>query len=628
MTIKHRTLRSSPGFTLVEIVVVVPFLIIIATSFIAFLATTIVNLGVEGAKTELQAKAQTAVNAISDDLFRTEGFWLTPNGVSDTNKSGGWNAVSDNALIVSELAYDKDRFQDSRQYVYKNSPGSCSTDAKYDNPIATNTLVYFVQNGVLYERVLVPSQAGNCDSTYRKTSCPEASASSTCPADRKLATEVQSIAFEYYLPGSSTPLTTAGMTAANMKKADRAKVVLKLLRTIDGQEITATSTLMLNEYNAANSAYSNITLHGEGYRHTCRIKDSKVYCWGYNNQGQLGNNTYTNSLTPVAVYTGGVLNGRKVTDLTTGTYHNCVLADGEPFCWGNNDYGQLGDGTTTETSKPVAVNTSGVLNGKKISDIRAFGYHTCVLADGAPYCWGQNTYGQLGNNSTTNSLVPVATYTGGTLSGKSISMIRLGYSHTCVLADGVPQCWGYNNYGQLGNNSTTNSSVPVTVYTAGELNGRTITQLASSSYTNCVVADGAPYCWGHNSYGQLGNNSTTHSYVPTAVYTGGALSGKAITTLDKGWYQLCVMADGAPYCWGQNTYGQLGNNSTTNSLVPVAVYTGGALSGKVPTSISGSSGHTCALAADELYCWGLNDYGQLGDGSTTNSSVPVLTLQP
>jgi hypothetical protein len=306
------------------------------------------------------------------------------------------------------------------------------------------------------------------------------------------------------------------------------------------------------------------------YAHSCGVTAGSVYCWGYNAYGQLGNNSTTNSPTPVAVDDSGVLSGKTVTALAIGYAGSCALASGAVYCWGANWEGELGDGTTTDSLVPVAVDTSGVLAGKTVTALAAGDYHTCVRADGAPYCWGVNWEGELGDGTTTDSLVPVAVDTGGVLSGKTSTMLLPGSYHMCVFADGAPYCWGMNASGQLGNNSTTDPLVPVAVDTSGVLAGKTITMLQGGGEYTCALADGAPYCWGKNEFGQLGNNSTTDSSIPVAVDISGVLAGKTVTVMKPGYYHACALADGAPYCWGTNTHGELGNNSTTESSVPVA----------------------------------------------------------
>ena len=381
---------------------------------------------------------------------------------------------------------------------------------------------------------------------------------------------------------------------------------------------------------AASQGVASISAGGD---HTCAVISGNGYCWGENYNGELGDGTHINSGFPAAVDTSGVLAGKTLTQISAGYEHTCALdAAGAAYCWGLNSYGQLGDASTSSTSAPVAVDVSGVLAGKTLIQITAGIADTCALdAAGAAYCWGDNSYGQLGDGSTTGSSVPVAVDTSGVLAGKTLTQITPDHEHTCALdaTAGTVYCWGGNSYSQLGDGSTTGSSVPVAVDTSGVLAGQAITQIAVGWYDTCALdaTAGTVYCWGRNSYGQLGDGSTTDSSVPVAVDTGGVLAGKPLTQITIGAYDMCAIdASGAAYCWGDNHFGELGDGSTTDSSVPVAVDTGGVLAGQALTQITAGVWHTCSVAANGgVYCWGRGASGELGDGGTgIPSSVPVL----
>ncbi|MFC2370292.1 MAG: RCC1 domain-containing protein [Candidatus Saccharimonas sp.] len=261
---------------------------------------------------------------------------------------------------------------------------------------------------------------------------------------------------------------------------------------------------------------------GEGSRACAISLSNRAYCWGSGSSGQLGNNSTTNSSIPVAVNTTGVLAGKTIKQISAGTSHTCAIAsDDKAYCWGAGSSGQLGNSSTTNSLIPVAVNTTGVLAGKTIKQISAYGFHTCAVAsDNKAYCWGRGDLGQLGNNSTTNSSIPVAVNTTGVLAGKTIKQISAGSFHTCAIAsDNKAYCWGRGTSGQLGNNLYTNSSIPVAVNTTGVLAGKTIKQISNGSSHTCAIAsDDKAYCWGSGSFGALGNNSAANSSVPVRVY--------------------------------------------------------------------------------------------------------------
>jgi alpha-tubulin suppressor-like RCC1 family protein len=360
----------------------------------------------------------------------------------------------------------------------------------------------------------------------------------------------------------------------------------------------------------------------------------KTYAWGANSYGQLGNNGTINSSLPTSVLSSGALSGKCVVAVSTGSFHSLALcADGTLVAWGRNDLGQLGNNSTTNSSVPVAITNSGALSGKTVVAVSAGYYHNLALcSDGTVVAWGQNTYGQLGDGSKTNSSVPVAVSSAGGLSGKTVSGIAAGYYHNLVqCSDGSLVAWGRNNYGQLGNNSATDSSVPVDITSSGVLNGLTVAQFAAGSDHSLVLcADGSLAAWGRNNYGQLGEGSGANSAVPVEVDSTDVLAGKIVTSISAGgWHNLALCSDGTLAAFGRNTSGQLGDGSTTNSGLPLVVNLSG-LGGKAIAAVQAANSHSLALCADgSIHAWGSSSNGQLGNGGTTNSSLAVaVTTSP
>jgi len=365
--------------------------------------------------------------------------------------------------------------------------------------------------------------------------------------------------------------------------------------------------------------------------HPCALLGGRAYCWGNNNDGELGDGTVNSSSVPVAVNTSGVLAGKTLTEVTTGdSLDTCALdTAGVAFCWGNGSLGLLGDGQTVSSTLPVAVNTSGVLKGKTLTQISA-GYNaTCALdTAGAAFCWGNNLNGELGDGGITPSSVPVAVNTSGVLKGKTLTQISAGFLQVCAVdSAGAAFCWGFNGSGQLGDPGASDSDVPVPVDSAGVLAGKTLTQISAGFLQACALdSAGAAFCWGNNSYGQLGGGGTASSDVPVAVQTSGVLAGQALTQISTNFYQTCAVdRAGVAFCWGGNPDGELGDGTTRDSDVPVAVDTSGVLAGKAVAQISSGDDNTCALRSiGTAYCWGSNEHGQLGDGtSALGSSIPV-----
>jgi len=293
-----------------------------------------------------------------------------------------------------------------------------------------------------------------------------------------------------------------------------------------------------------------------------------------------------------------------------GLSFGCGLTTaGRAYCWGTNAEGQLGDGTTTQRTVPTAV-----AGGLTFTAISAGGQHSCGLdSAGLAYCWGSNVYGQLGDGSNTDRLTPVAV-----VGGFSYSMISAGEQYTCGVqtSTGLLYCWGRNTNGQLGDGTSGDRN------TLGPVEGVEGLAFGSVSaaigqHTCAVTTTGAAYCWGRNTNGQLGDGSTTDRLTPVAVSGGLTFS---VVSASANEHTCGVTTGGPAYCWGWNNFGALGDGTTTTRLAPVAV--SGGLTFAVVSG--GANGFTCGLTpAGAGYCWGLNNVGQLGDGTTTTRLTPV-----
>ena len=350
---------------------------------------------------------------------------------------------------------------------------------------------------------------------------------------------------------------------------------------------------------------------------------------GWNGDGQLGDGSTTQREVPVAVERSGVLADRTVVALSAGGGHNLALcADGALVAWGRNDYGQLGDHSTVDRQLPVLVDQGGVLNGKTVVAIAAGGSHSLALCtDGTLAAWGWNRDGQIGDDTNANRHAPVLVNQSGVLLGKKVIAISAGGSYNLALcSDGTIASWGWNQFGQLGDGSTSSRNAPVTVDQSGVLSGKTIVEFhAGHFHALALCSDGCLVSWGSNSNGQLGDGSTSNGTLPVLVDQGGVLSGRSIEEVAAGSFHSVVRcSDGTLAAWGLNSNGQLGDGSNIDRHVPVLVDQGGVLSGKVVTGVACGGQHSLALFDDgTLAAWGSNLSGQLGDASTTSRSVPV-----
>ena len=362
--------------------------------------------------------------------------------------------------------------------------------------------------------------------------------------------------------------------------------------------------------------------------------DPNLVSWGENQNGNLGNGTNTDSNIPVSVITSGALAGKQVVQVTSASSQGgCALTtEGRVYCWGLGSSGELGNGETSTYFVPVAVSTSGELNGKVVTAITSGLASRCALTtEGRVYCWGDNSSGQLGdNNGGNDSTVPRAV--NGVLTGKTVTAISCGgFFCLALTSEGKVYSWGENGSGQLGNNDGTNTDldVPAAVLDSGVLSGKTVVAIAAASETGyALTSDGNVYSWGESDAGQLGDNNIggPDAIAPVAVYTGGLLSGKTVTKISAGGDSgYALTSDGGIFSWGENGVGNLGNNDFNDSWAPVSVYTAGVLSGKTITSIvAGGSGAYVLSSLGEVFSWGQGSSGQLGNGGAlVASNVPV-----
>ncbi|MFN2602924.1 MAG: RCC1 domain-containing protein [Gemmatimonadaceae bacterium] len=350
--------------------------------------------------------------------------------------------------------------------------------------------------------------------------------------------------------------------------------------------------------------------------------------------------------------------------VSAGDRTSCgIVGVGKAYCWGNNSQGQLGNGSTSGSNTPVAVTTP-----QTFLAISVTGMHVCALNNSqAGWCWGQNNYGQVGDSTTTNVLTPFGVFgTAGFATGVSSdhtcaldaatlrafcwgrnsygelgvgsvdedphlrprpvvigggsptswSNLSVGLRHTCGTSGTFIFCWGDNNDGKLGDGTAISRSVPTKI----QSNLTFVSVSAGDLFTCALTADGSAYCWGQNFRGELGTGGTVQNQF-TPVPVAGGLTFKQISS--GGGHTCGVTSNTAEmYCWGPNASGQLGDLTNIERTAPVLV-----AGGILWESVSAGSDHTCGRSTSTIvYCWGNNSAGQLGDGTSVNHNIPIRVV--
>jgi alpha-tubulin suppressor-like RCC1 family protein len=349
------------------------------------------------------------------------------------------------------------------------------------------------------------------------------------------------------------------------------------------------------------------TIIAAGAYHTCGITPAHVaYCWGDNSYGQLGDSTTTPSLVPVRV-TGN----HTFAQITAGQDHTCALdTGGAGFCWGDNSFGQLGVGIAASTTVPTPV-----VGNLTFSSISTASVHTCALTIAQTlYCWGGNMNGQLGSNGNVWSSSPVLV-----AGGHQFRSFVAGWRHTCGIAvSGETLCWGANEFGAVGDSTTTDRLAPTRVHTM-----LLFDKLGAGFDNTCgITHDQHGYCWGDNNAGGGGTGTMGDTLlVPKAI-----VGSNLFVQLASGYEYTCGVSTQL-LCWGGNSAATLGDGQASNTptLTPTRV----AITGVNFLAVAGSMMHTCAIAFDRaVYCWGVNLYGEVGDGTTQIRFAPVRVHPP
>ncbi len=342
-----------------------------------------------------------------------------------------------------------------------------------------------------------------------------------------------------------------------------------------------------------------------GEHHSCALKNNdRMWCWGETVGGRAGLGEMADAQRAEPV-------NPVWTDIAAGASHSCRRGEsGSVWCWGGNSDGQLGSGDTTDRAAPDRVF---VQWDERYDEIDARGNNTCAVRDNSDlYCWGDNSQGQIGDGTTTDRPTK-------TLVLASVAQVSTG-SHTCaVRLDGTLWCWGWNNTGQVGDGTTTSRSSPTQIGVA--TNWASVS--TGSQHTCGLTVGGTLSCWGNGSNGEIGNSSTADQLTPTPV--NGATSWTSVAAGNG--HTCATVNDLDVLCWGLNVYGEVGDGTTTSRVAPTLVLSGV----NAVESVTTGDFHSCAVTVHglvrQLYCWGANYVGQIGDGTTTGrpSPAPIAT---
>jgi alpha-tubulin suppressor-like RCC1 family protein len=415
---------------------------------------------------------------------------------------------------------------------------------------------------------------------------------------------------------ANTKITAGGLTDLEYTQLSGSDVFLDRSVPKSAANVAVLPLAANNEgiiYYVSNEAvyyFSDGTNWSKDFTSDYEVMSAVAYGWGSSSNGKLGDNTTTDKSSPVTVV-GGITTWSRIS--AGGAHSLAVTSAGIAYAWGSNGTGRLGDDTTTARSSPVTV-VGGITNWSLLS---AGDQHSLGLTStGIAYAWGYNSYGRLGDNTTVNKSSPV-TIVGGITNWSQLSA---GFSHSLgITSTGIAYAWGYNSYGRLGDNTTSTRSSPVTV-----VGGITTWSRASAGLFHSLglTSTGIAYAWGYGGAGMLGDNTNVSRSSPVTVVGG-------ITTWSQasagGAHSLAVTSTGIAYAWGTNTGGRLGDGTIVVRSSPVTVV--GGITTWSQVSTGAAAVHSLGLTSTGIaYAWGTNTNGRLGDNTTTARSSPVTIV--
>ncbi|MEI6580067.1 MAG: InlB B-repeat-containing protein, partial [Eubacteriales bacterium] len=400
-------------------------------------------------------------------------------------------------------------------------------------------------------------------------------------------------------------------------------------------------------------------ISAEGLQSGAISSEGKVYSWGYNAYGQLGDGTIISRLSPVCISNDptNLLYGKTVTALRKGDWHTVALdSDGKLYTWGYNTNGQLGDDTYIQKLKPVCISDTGSLAtnplfGKVVTQIHAAGLQTFAISNGKLYAWGRDTSGLLGDGATTQRKTPycISDIVSSALYGKTIVAVRTGDFFTMALdSDGKLYTWGRNDTGQLGNGIVdpvtkdgNNNNVylanpsPICISDIGDINTnplfhKTVSNISAGTEQSMAISGGKLYCWGLNNLGQIGDGTRVDKAIPVCITdinnVKNTLYNKTVSVIASGQYHGLAISGGKVYSWGLGTYVGCGVTTGVDTTYPICLsdITTSLIYGKTAIAIAAAREHSLVLtSAGGAYAFGKNTEGQFGDNTIVDKNYPV-----
>ncbi|XMB72031.1 leucine-rich repeat protein [Mycoplasmatota bacterium WC30] len=427
-----------------------------------------------------------------------------------------------------------------------------------------------------------------------------------------------------------------------------------LPETLPANDVVITATYTINQYTITYDITPNydpltdILLNpGEvisdvnlGYYHSAGItSEGRVFTWGANNNGELGDGTIISSYTPIEITSQFDLNeGEYITSISLGFHHSSALtSEGRLFMWGKNYYGQLGDGTTTYRSIPTEITSQFNLNESEtiINVSLSYNYSLAITSEGRVFTWGYNCFGVLGDGTIIDRHTPVEITSQFNLSeSETITYVSLGYGFASAITSAERIfTWGWNSEGQLGDGTTSTSYNPLEITSQFNLNeGETIISMSlADEHSSALTSEGRIFTWGDNGYGQLGDGTTINKLVPTEITSEFTLNeSETIIDISLGdSHSSALTSEGRMYTWGNNNDGQLGDGTIIRSYSPIEITSQfDLIEGEAITDILLGAANSSAITSDgSVFLWGCNDTGQLGDATIIDKYLPTeLTI--